>query len=224
MPLRAASRVLVTRRGLNWRRGRICGQWLFSCALSQHNWIKCEKGPLAVADLEEHLRCHHVNGHPGGTRHGDQLHRSGPLQVPLLVRSGPHRTRRYCHDGGDVRGDLNPRPLSLRGGHRHLPQPHLVGVLVRRQHRRAARGAGGRRGSDQAEEPRTGGDGQDRVPAYLQQPQGHFQEKQAVVTTGAHGEQQAFGHRRRPAHKLQRPDVLLVQVKDARTEPSAECK
>ena len=95
----------------------------------------------------------------------------------ILVRSGPRHTRRPHHDGGGVWGADHPRPVHLRGGHHHLPQPDLVGVLVLREHRRAARGAGGRRGHDEAEEPQTEPGGEARVQPPLQQDPGLFEEE-----------------------------------------------
>lgn len=70
----------------------------------------------------------------------------------LLAGGGPRRSGRPGHHGGGVRRPGDPRRLHLRRRHRHLPQPDLVDLLVLREHRRAAGGAGGRRGPDEDSE------------------------------------------------------------------------
>ncbi len=113
------------------------------------------------------------------------------MQVLLLVRSGPRHTRCLHHDGGGVWRTGYPRFVHLRGGYHHLPQPDLVGVLVLREHRRATRGAGGRRGHDQAEEPKTQPCREARVRPPLQQDQELFQKERQLHQRG---QQQTFKH------------------------------
>lgn len=170
------------------------------------------------------LHCHHVNICPGGAGHGEKLRRGGPLQVLILVRSGPRHTRRPHHDGRGVWRADHPRPVHLRGGHHHLPQPDLVGVLVLREHRRASRGAGGRRGQDEAEEPQAEPGGEARVQPSLQQDQGLFEK-------GRPEQQQPYKRRYRDGtlHYLQHHHPVPISRNNERhtismNQPSTDCK
>lgn len=80
--------------------------------------------------------------------------RAGPLCGRLLAGAGLRRGGAGGAAGGRVRRRVLLRPAHLRGRHRHLPQPGLVGVLVRGQPGGAARRAAGRRGAAGAQGPR----------------------------------------------------------------------
>lgn len=89
--------------------------------------------------------------------HGAGLSGSGSLCVLLLARGGVWHCgtgrappRRVCQR-------VFLRPAHLRGRHRHLPQPHLVGVLVFWEHRSAPVRAGGWCGVTEKEKGRTWG-------------------------------------------------------------------
>lgn len=144
-----------------------------ACRFFLQIWITSEKR-LITPGLED-LPCHHVNFCPGRASRGEDIPRSGPLQVLLLVCSRPRHTRRFHHDGGGVRRVRCPRLVHLRGRHHHLPQPDLVGVLVHGEHRCPAWGAGGRRGPGQAEKTQIQPGGEARVLSPLQHNQELFQ-------------------------------------------------
>lgn len=80
--------------------------------------------------------------------------RAGPLRGRFLAGAGLRRAGAGGAAGRRVRRRVLLRPAHLRGRHRHLPQPRLVGVLVRGQPGGAARGAAGRRGAVGAQGPR----------------------------------------------------------------------
>lgn len=143
-------------------------------------WIQTEHQlpprPVSHTCLD-HVRCHWLSLRPGRSGYGEELQRGRPLHVPVLVRPGPRHTRRHGHHGGGVRRALLSRLVHLCGGHHHLPQPDLVGVVVHGEHRRAAQGAGGRCGNDEAEGAQSETAGEERVGAPLQQVQGLLQEE-----------------------------------------------
>lgn len=99
--------------------------------------LRCARPEAAVAPLP--------HGGPG---------RAGPLRGRLLAGAGLRRAGAGGAAGRRVRRRVLLRPAHLRGRHRHLPQPRLVGVLVRGQPGGAARGAARRRGAAGAQGPR----------------------------------------------------------------------
>lgn len=123
-------------------------------------------------------------------RTGDWVQWGRPLYVPFLVCPGPRHTWRHHHHVRGVWRALCSRLVHLCGGHHHLPQPDLVGVVVHGEHRCATQGAGGRCGNDEAKGPRTEADGEERVGAPLQQVQGLFQEDRPDCRGDLHGPQQ----------------------------------
>lgn len=90
---------------------------------------------------------------PSLSHHGSPR-RSGPLCGCLLAGTGIRRGRFGGAAGRCVRRRVLRWFTNLRGRHRHLPQPHLVGVLVRGQPGGVARGAARRRGAGTAQGPR----------------------------------------------------------------------
>ncbi|XP_040430963.1 translation initiation factor IF-2-like [Cygnus olor] len=98
------------------------------------------------------LRCGRPRAAPL-PRHGGPR-RAGPLRGRLLAGAGLRRAGPGGAAGWGVRRRVLRRPAHLRGRHRHLPQPHLVGVLVRGQLRGASGGAARRRGVGAAQGPR----------------------------------------------------------------------